>query len=642
MKRFWVLCSFSVGLLLALPSWFASAQAWLLSAPTGPTSGLAVLHLIQNLTNWLFVGFMLLAVVVIILAGWQFITGGGNPESVSSARKKLLWAGVAVIIALMSRGIPVVVASILGVGGGGGGGLPPLPPSVALTASSPTVVDGNPVTLTWNTSSVTSCNASGDWAGVKSATGGTEIIPSVTGPGSTKTYTLDCTGPGGTASRSVDVLVAAVTVPPAIAHWDFNDLNTLDTIVDKAGANDGTYDLGAEGWHGGTLNGTTQVPGSPGNGLARNFNGTSDYISLGNNELGNFPDAFTLTAWVKLNSNVLTQAILSEYEFMVCGDAIFGIANGGVYFHDGSASVPQDIQGSTVLSINTWHHVALVSDVSDIRVYLDGNLDGSLGSDLNWRNGCNNTDVIIGKIANDDFYLDGDMDELRVYKGAAFTQAQIAADMNSRYPIVPGQNVASWSFETGAGGQTPDTHHLLQGKYGGAGKFTFDDYVTMGNVLNMGTGDFSIGFWVQGLSRGNIVGKWRDTGLAGYTVRYDPLGGTQVLISNGLDNSARGITLGNGNTTPADGNWHHIAVVVRGSTDIRLYIDGVLDNTDGGSLATEPGNINNSQDFSIGRKNLDSNPMPTHDYMSGILDDLKIWNQTLTAGEVAAEFVAGP
>ncbi|HEX9722342.1 MAG TPA: LamG domain-containing protein [Candidatus Paceibacterota bacterium] len=146
MKHFWILCSFSVGLLLALPSSFANAQAWLLSAPTGPTSGLAVLHLIQNLTNWLFVGFMLLAVVVIVLAGWQFISSGGAPESVSSARKKLLWAGVAVIIAVMSRGIPVVVASILGVGGGGGGPLPPLPLPVPIAHWN--FNDGSGLTLT--------------------------------------------------------------------------------------------------------------------------------------------------------------------------------------------------------------------------------------------------------------------------------------------------------------------------------------------------------------------------------------------------------------------------------------------------------------------------------------------------------------
>ena len=103
MNRFLVLCSFSVCLLLAFPSWFANAQAWLLSAPTGPASGLAVLHLIQNLTNWLFVGFMLLAVVVILLAGWQFIAGGGAPESVSNARKKLFWAFAAICIAKPSQ-----------------------------------------------------------------------------------------------------------------------------------------------------------------------------------------------------------------------------------------------------------------------------------------------------------------------------------------------------------------------------------------------------------------------------------------------------------------------------------------------------------------------------------------------------------
>ena len=320
--------------------------------------------------------------------------------------------------------------------------------------------------------------------------------------------------------------------------------------------------------------------------------------------------------------------------------------NGRVTYHDGSASVPNILIGGTTLPVNQWHHVAVVSDVGDIRVYLDGNLDGTLGSDLDWRNLCTTTDVRIGNRIGpggvNQNHFDGDLDELRVYKGAAFTQAQITADMNSHYPIVPGQMVASWSFETVSGGVTPDSHHILQGKYGGMGKFTADDYVTMGNVLNMGTGDFSIGFWVQSLSVGNIVGKWSDTGTAGYTVRYDPANGTQVFISNGLDNSARGITLGNGNTTPADGNPHHIVVVVRNSTDIALYIDGNLDNTDSGAIATEPGSIDNTKDFSLGRKNLNPSPPFTHDYMSGGLDDVKIWNVELTPAQVAAEFAAGP
>jgi len=73
------------------------------------------LSLIENLIDWMFVGFMLLAIVILIFAGWQFISSGGNPQNVGKARSTLLWAGIAVAIAVAARGIPFVVKSILGV-----------------------------------------------------------------------------------------------------------------------------------------------------------------------------------------------------------------------------------------------------------------------------------------------------------------------------------------------------------------------------------------------------------------------------------------------------------------------------------------------------------------------------------------------
>ena len=117
MKKLWLfflLCSLSFGV-TGQPIAFAGAPGWLQIAPTGPTSGLQVLSLIENLINWLFVGFMLLAVVILILAGWQFITGGGDPQNVAKARSKLLWAVIAIAIAVTAQGIPIVARSILGV-----------------------------------------------------------------------------------------------------------------------------------------------------------------------------------------------------------------------------------------------------------------------------------------------------------------------------------------------------------------------------------------------------------------------------------------------------------------------------------------------------------------------------------------------
>ena len=90
-----------------MPSWFQTA-------PTGPTSGVALAALIVNITNWIFAGFMALALVFLVLAGWQFISSQGDPQGVGQARQKLLWAAVAVAAAVLSRGIVAAIRAIAG------------------------------------------------------------------------------------------------------------------------------------------------------------------------------------------------------------------------------------------------------------------------------------------------------------------------------------------------------------------------------------------------------------------------------------------------------------------------------------------------------------------------------------------------
>lgn len=69
------------------------------------------------------------------------------------------------------------------------------------TVAPPLVVTfGKEVTLKWSISNATSCTASGGWSGSKPMTGSQVVDPEVT-----TTYTLTCTGPGGTVSQSVTV-----------------------------------------------------------------------------------------------------------------------------------------------------------------------------------------------------------------------------------------------------------------------------------------------------------------------------------------------------------------------------------------------------------------------------------------------------
>lgn len=81
---------------------------------TGITQPAQFVEIIQDLTDWLFIILLVISVIMIVLAGLQFITGGGDPTAVSQARTKLIWAAVGIGVALLARGLPAAVANLIG------------------------------------------------------------------------------------------------------------------------------------------------------------------------------------------------------------------------------------------------------------------------------------------------------------------------------------------------------------------------------------------------------------------------------------------------------------------------------------------------------------------------------------------------
>ena len=73
-----------------------------------------LMAIIDTVTDWIFAGFVTAAVIMVILAGLQFVREGGDPEKMSEARMKLIWAAVGVIVALLSQGFVPVIREILG------------------------------------------------------------------------------------------------------------------------------------------------------------------------------------------------------------------------------------------------------------------------------------------------------------------------------------------------------------------------------------------------------------------------------------------------------------------------------------------------------------------------------------------------
>ena len=77
------------------------------------------------------------------------------------------------------------------------------PPTLSLSASTTQVDSGQSVTLSWSTTDADSCAASGGWSGAR-ATSGQEVVANLQ---STTTFTLSCSGTGGSVVEMVSVAV---------------------------------------------------------------------------------------------------------------------------------------------------------------------------------------------------------------------------------------------------------------------------------------------------------------------------------------------------------------------------------------------------------------------------------------------------
>jgi len=80
---------------------------------------------------------------------------------------------------------------------------------VALTASAATVTVGGTVDLSWTVSNATSCVASDGWSGARDPAGSGNTPFKTNVINTTTTFTLACTGDGGTTTKSVTVQTAA-------------------------------------------------------------------------------------------------------------------------------------------------------------------------------------------------------------------------------------------------------------------------------------------------------------------------------------------------------------------------------------------------------------------------------------------------
>jgi hypothetical protein len=68
---------------------------------------------IGTVANWIFATLLAVAVIFVLLAAFKYLTSGGG-EGVSEAHKMLLYAAIAIAVAVLAKGIVTIAAKIAG------------------------------------------------------------------------------------------------------------------------------------------------------------------------------------------------------------------------------------------------------------------------------------------------------------------------------------------------------------------------------------------------------------------------------------------------------------------------------------------------------------------------------------------------
>lgn len=182
-------------------------------------------------------------------------------------------------------------------------------------------------------------------------------------------------GSGSGAGTDVGSNTTATILGPTsglVGYWRLDETSgtdTYDSIGTVHGALEGSMDAS-----------TDSVSGVYDN--AFDFDGTDDYIDLGDNHDFIGTAAYTLSAWVYPQS-------VGDYRRIVAKESMSGGREGySLYLHDGSDSQPtlgvacERWENNTFLNSarntsgpladDTWHHLTCTYDGSDIKLYLNG------------------------------------------------------------------------------------------------------------------------------------------------------------------------------------------------------------------------------------------------------------------------------
>ncbi len=450
---------------------------------------------------------------------------------------------------------------------------PPQAPTLILSILPTAITAGESSTLTWSSTNTTSCTATGGWTGAK-AVSGTQVVSPVVNT----TYTLACTGTGGTATQS-----ASVVVSPASTKFSVNDRIQTTAVVNVRGTASPT----------GTLLGTQAI-------------GMQGVVTGGPTANGGYN-------WWNINFDSGVDGWSAE-DYLV--RATTSAPAPTLSF----SAAPQNItagQSSTL----TW------SSTNTTGCTATGGWTGTKA--------VSGTQVV-SPTATTSYALScigaGGSTTQSVVIGVAFVQGTTTSSSSP---------VASYNFNEGTGTTLLDRSGARNGTFVGtptwsttgknAGGIILDgtDTINFGSTLPLqGIQKLTISAWVKRASLNAPVLIGRQNTSSGHTVAIELWTDGKVYFGLSGSNAYAG-----GSVTLNDTNWHHVTMVYDGTKTgnanrIKGYVDGVAKKLSfQGTVPTKTTTGTNA--FGIGSLG--------GSYSNGQVDDVRVYTRPLSAAEVVTD-----
>ena len=498
---------------------------------------------------------------------------------------------------------------------------------------------------------------------INPSTGLIQWTPSSTGNFNVTVKAANGVAPDATQSFTINVAAASPCPSGMISYWKLDETSG-NVYDDNFGPNNGT---GA--------NAPTPTAGRVSG--AQQFNGTSNTIAAPRIAAYDFSAAtsFTFEAWINhLVGSFISQELIVErkssgplyvsLKFDKSTAARFELRN--------DASVKFAVAGTTDLYDGKWHHVVGVRDAANnqLRIYVDGVLQNTASAVS--ASGFTSSDAGIGiggrNLPGDAYpsYFNGKIDEVAIYNSALSASTILQHYNNglanqgycgSQIPPPPTQCptgiISYWKLDetsgssyrenigsnngTGMNAPTPTAGRVSGGQQ-------FNGTSNMIAAPRIAAYDFSastsftfeawINHPVGSFISQELILERKSSGPLYVSLKFDKSTAARFELRN--DASVKFAVAGT--TDLYDGKWHHVVGVRDAANNqLRIYVDGVLQNT--ASAVSASGFTSSEAGIGIGGRNLPGDAYPS--YFNGKIDEVAIYNVALSASTILQHYNNG-